>query len=535
MDKFKAFILYVVHVQPFFGILMIKNPDICVVGSGAAGSFLAKSLFGSGLSILILETGGEHSENNIKRYIQNLDIPSINGMNYGFSRQLGGSTNLWAGRVAPFESSDYSLKPSIQSDGWPIEINDLIPFYDKASEIMGLPPYEYFVTNRVNAKHKNVQHLVDMCKRTHLHIKKFVWSSPPFNSRLKLLPDLAEDISIQSSCHVTQIFESKSRDQIDGLEYINNKGETVRIHPKQVVLAAGGVENVRILLNSVSVDANGVGNSHDVVGRYFSTHPKADMGVLLLNKSVPINDPLFVDCDKDGMSARQGIGFTQEKQISDEMLNHYVQLTPMLEYTASTLFENVKNSSALNANLINKNKVLSGFLPGLGHIVFEIIGRIAKLQTKSKKFILRTFLDQHPDKDNRITLSDELDEYGYRKVDIHWRYTDRDRLSVLNFFDDLNNELKSKNIGHIEYSKLQELEEWPMTAIHSHFMGATRMGDNPKTSVVDKNCKVHGYNNLFVAGPSVFPTYGYANPVYTIAALSLRLGEFLKDYCRQNV
>lgn len=511
---------------------MLPNPDICIVGSGAAGSFLAQSLADSGLSVLILETGGDASENDIKRYIRNLDIPSINGMNYGFSRQLGGSTNLWAGRIAPFESSDCSQKPSIQSDGWPIDIRDLVPFYNKASEVMGLPCYDYFVKDREQASYKNTQKLIDACKNTSLHIKKFIWSSPPFNSRLKILPKLSDNITVLSFCHVTQIFESSTQDKIEGIEYVDATSKIHKIEPKHIVLAAGGVENVRILLNSISVSRNGVGNRHDVVGRYFSTHPKADMGVLFLNKAVPINDPLFVDCDENGISARQGIGFTQEKQVSGGMLNHYVQLTPMLEYTASTLFESVKNSSALNANLINKSKVLSGFLPGLGHIVFEIIGRIAKLQTKSKKFILRTFLDQFPDKDNRVVLSDELDEHGFRKVDIHWRFTERDKQSVLAFFDALNIEFETQNMGYIEYSKLKDLEEWPMTAIHSHFMGTTRMGNDPQTSVVNKNCQVHGYSNLFIAGPSVFPTYGYANPVYTVTALSIRLGEFLKDYCR---
>ena len=60
-----------------------------------------------------------------------------------------------------------------------------------------------------------------------------------------------------------------------------------------------------------------------------------------------------------------------------------------------------------------------------------------------------------------------------------------------------------------------------------HIMGTTRMGTSPRDSVVDRDCRVHGYRNLFVAGSSVFPTGGYANPTLTIVALSLRLADTL--------
>jgi choline dehydrogenase-like flavoprotein len=517
---------------------MLNNPDVCIIGSGAAGSFLINELKESGLSVVILETGDFDPDSEINSFISKLNIHKQNHLNYGFSQQVGGSTNLWAGRVAPFEDADFKEKKLIPDSGWPIDLKELIPFYNKASDIMGLPPYEYFLEARNNPDHKHVKKIINAVYFSALDIKKFIWSSPPFNTRKTILKDVLEnkydDIKLHHDCHVTQLIENKDKSKIVAIEYIDQSGVAQKIAPKHTVLAAGGVENVRILLNSKEESPNGIANKEDVVGRYFSTHPKADMGVLLLNKSVPLKDALFLDTHDNNLSSRHGIGIDQETQLKDGYLNHYVQLTPMLEYTASTLFEKVKNSSALNSQLINKSNLLRGFLPGLGLIIFEIIGRLAGLQKKSTKFVLRAFLDQYPNKNNRIKLSEGTDKHGFSKVEIDWELTDKDKDSILKFFNFIDQSLQDSNIGHIEYSKLKELEHWPIIAIHSHFMGTTRMGADPKTSVVDKNCQAHGYSNLFIAGPSIFPTYGYANPVYTIAALSLRLGQFLKRSCRQQ-
>jgi choline dehydrogenase-like flavoprotein len=59
-------------------------------------------------------------------------------------------------------------------------------------------------------------------------------------------------------------------------------------------------------------------------------------------------------------------------------------------------------------------------------------------------------------------------------------------------------------------------------------MGTTRMHADPRQGVVDVNCKVHGVDNLYIAGSSVFPTGGYANPTLTLVALALRLADRLK-------
>ena len=77
---------------------------------------------------------------------------------------------------------------------------------------------------------------------------------------------------------------------------------------------------------------------------------------------------------------------------------------------------------------------------------------------------------------------------------------------------------------------LAEASDWPQPIWGGcHHMGTTKMSKTPKEGVVDKNCRLHTVNNLYIAGSSVFPTVGYAMPTLTIVALALRLGDHLKN------
>ncbi|HET6350140.1 MAG TPA: GMC family oxidoreductase, partial [Candidatus Krumholzibacteria bacterium] len=284
----------------------------------------------------------------------------------------------------------------------------------------------------------------------------------------------------------------------------------------------------RLLLNSTAVRTHGISNDHDMVGRYLSTHPKADMGALILHHRMGTRHPLFTDRVIAGGVTRQGLGLSAAYQRQHRLLNHYVQLLPLLEHKANRLFERIKGTNSVKAPLVDRAPLIRGMLPGLGLLAFEAMGRLGGAQRRASKFILRGFLDQFPDPGNRVTLAPEPGA-ALPRVDIRWRFSDADRASVLSFFDALDADIRARDLGHIEYGPLRALPEWPLIGLHSHYLGTTRMGTDPATSVTTPDARVHGSENLYVAGPSLFPTYGFANPVYTIVALSLRLADHLKE------
>lgn len=499
--------------------------DVCVIGSGPSGGIAAVELARGGFDVLLLEAGGHDPQADEWHGLDALDLSGAADLQFGRAIQLGGSSNLWAGRVAPLEEIDFIEREWVQGSGWPIGSEELQPYYSRAFELVGAADTRTldFQPPPKPADFK------PLFSGGMLEPKIFSWAREPF----KVAPWLAavgEGLSLRvlTDAPVTELCEAENG-VVTAAHVARPDGGVLKIAARCFVLAAGGIETPRIMLNSRGRSATGIGNAHDMVGRYFSTHPKADMAALVLDRTVPVNHPLFTDHKIAGGRTRAGLGLTASAQRRHELPNHYVQLSPLMEYRASRAFEAVRGSGFINSPLIDRSAILRGVLPGLGLLAFEGISRLAGLQSRARTFVLRGFLDQYPEAGNRITLSTERDKSGMPKAKVFWRFSERDRQSVLRFFDVLDGELRRCKLGRIERSKLAELDDWPLTAIHSHFMGGTRMGADPRTSVVDADCRVHGSPNLYVAGPSVFTTYGYANPFLTLAALSFRLAQRIRQ------
>jgi choline dehydrogenase-like flavoprotein len=126
---------------------------------------------------------------------------------------------------------------------------------------------------------------------------------------------------------------------------------------------------------------------------------------------------------------------------------------------------------------------------------------------------------------SRVYLDNEKDKLGMPRLILDWKLSERSVNSSLRLMRLLDEHFRSRNAGFVE-EDLVEIKELPYTDA-SHHLGTTRMSSDPKTGVVDVNCQVHGVNNLYIAGSSVFPTAGHANPTLTIAAMSLRLAYYL--------
>jgi choline dehydrogenase-like flavoprotein len=151
---------------------------------------------------------------------------------------------------------------------------------------------------------------------------------------------------------------------------------------------------------------------------------------------------------------------------------------------------------------------------------------VKKFITKLTHLSIVSYSEQEANKESRVYLGNEKDKLGMPKLILDWRVSDRSLKSSLRLMELLDEHLRKHGVGHIE-ENLSELKRLPYTDA-SHHLGTTRMSPDSKSGVVDVNCQVHGVDNLFVAGSSVFPTAGHANPTLTIAAMSLRLADYLK-------
>lgn len=145
--------------------------------------------------------------------------------------------------------------------------------------------------------------------------------------------------------------------------------------------------------------------------------------------------------------------------------------------------------------------------------------------------------EQVPNPDSRITLSNESDMLGMKRVNVIWKLNKLDKHTVRVLTEFVASEITRLNLGRVKLEDwvLDTENVWPDNLKGAwHHIGTTRMSDEPKQGVVDKNCRVHSTDNLYISGSSVFPTSGYVNPTLTIVALSLRLADHLKSVLNTN-
>lgn len=506
------------------------SASYCVIGSGPAGGVVAVDLAKQGQDVIVIEAGGEKEASSF----DTVDVKNIVGevdVGPGRAFQLGGSSNLWAGRVAPLDPIDLEYRNWVDNITWPLSHESLDTYYRRALELLGLSN-KAFEDNYYSVYNKKFKRFFDGNQAS---LKPFIWSKPPFRIADYISDHVSSEmrgLRILTDATVSEL-ESDPAGKIKTALVICKNGKHIRVKARYFILAAGGLEVPRIMLNSNRVFKNGIGNKNDLVGRFLSTHPKADLAVLKLNRPIFTNNALFSDQSFKDSSVRLGISLSKDVQIADRLLNHYVQLSSFSEIQASKIFELIKKK-VFTSKIIKREQINGRFFRNLGLWVFNRIGRVAKVQPLAWSLVVRGFLDQYPNPDNYVKLSRELDDRGLRKIEVSWRYSDLDKKSVIDFLKKLAHEFSRHGIGELDYSGLESLKEWPLNAMHSHYLGTSRMSSDPNLGVVDENCKVYGCENLFIAGPSIFTTYGNANPFLTICAFSLRLADHLANIRDKN-
>ncbi len=176
---------------------------------------------------------------------------------------------------------------------------------------------------------------------------------------------------------------------------------------------------------------------------------------------------------------------------------------------------------------------VANILGNMGELIPSTYRRFVSPEDRRTILRLRSAIEPVPNPDSRITLGEERDALGQRIVHMDWRLSEADKRTFQRSEELLGIELGRSGVGRLRNSLELEGSEWPDGLLPGwHHMGTTRMHSDPRQGVVDAKCKVHGMANLYVAGSSVFPTYGYVNPTLTIVALAIRLADHVKESLR---
>ena len=514
------------------------DAPVCIVGAGAAGITLARRLLACGHEVLVVDSGGADFEAELQALAAGTssghpyyDVGDVN------LRMVGGTTPIWGGRCAELDPIDFEARPWVPHSGWPIGHADLAPYYREAARELEIAAPEAGRT--VLMQRFPMLRALDTDT---LRVGCWSFDDKPNRFAMPNLGDVVGHPRARLLTHATATALTLSGDgrRIHSVTVKDVSGRQATIRAGRFVLALGGIETPRLMLASNDVAPAGVGNQNDLVGRFFMEHPHARGGRLETPASWPLLAAFGRTHRVDGMRHAALLALQAEAQRTHATLNSAFTLGARQgERDAQFWAMKTYNAMKHRLNPSAGNRRLWRGVKGTALWVHERVDPLRPwllVKSRARELAIIVRAEQAPNPDSRITLGGERDALGVPRVDLNWRLTELDKHSVRVLVEAMDGEMRRLGFGQVVPAAWLEdpATLWrndPLISAHPiggyHHMGTVRMADVPSQGVVDRDGKVHGVENLFVAGSSVFPTSGWANPTFSLMALALRLGDHL--------
>ena len=508
--------------------------DVCIVGAGPAGITVARELIGNGARVWLLESGGRDVERRAQRLNrgQSVGYP-IHLPHQSRVRAFGGTTRHWfapgdeSWAARPLDPVDFEVRPGVRYSGWPFDRAHLDPYYAHAQALCQLGPFDYDPGRWTDPARTPPLPLPSGTVETTL----FQHGTADFDGYYQELVR-APNVTLLLHASVVDLGTGEDPGVVDRVEVRREDGSRCFVRARLVVLAAGGIENPRLLLLSRRTHGRGLGNDRDLVGRFFAERLSARTGFIV--PAIPdLTGPAgFYDVHEaaPGVRVQGALRVRDAVQREGQLLNcAFFLATRSLSMTAEAV-----RSVATLVKARRRRPLPAGMLGHLGNIATGLgdLGAFARDRVRRPDgarsvLVLRAQAEQAPNPDSRVTLGTRRDQFGLPVARVDWRPTSSDRASIRASQEAVDTVLRAAGLGHVE---LMLGDEHPPALLEGNFhhLGATRMHTDPSLGVVDADCRVHGVRNLYVAGSSVFPTYGCSNPTLTVVALALRLADHLK-------
>lgn len=523
----------------------IIEKDICIVGGGAAGITIARELRNQPYEVCILESGGFDFE----QATQSLYDGANAGISYfplgeARARYLGGSTNLWGGWSRPFDEVDFEKRSWVPYSGWPVTRSELLPYYHRAQQACHLGSYAYDVSSWEETL-KQLQ--CDRLPLNEAQVETCIWQVIPpthlrFGEAYRTELEQAKNVSTYLHANVVEIETNDTAQAVTRLQVASLDDKKFWVKAKVFILAVGGIENPRLLLLANKVQSCGLGNQHDLVGRFFMEHPLLKSGKVQFSQPAGLYTQKVIQAGELYMGA--GFNLPQPVQEREQLLNFSTRLLPVRDEGLEA-FQRLRHRIPQAKTPEAFPRIVQGhryrnntsIVNDLGKVVTHLDSVVAKIYTKLLKsnavqepqgYNTLMIGEQAPNPDSRVTLSPERDKLGLNRVKLDWRLNSLDKYTMLRSQQLVAQELERSGVGQLQIELTNDDASWQSLTSSYHHMGTTRMSSNPRQGVVDKNCRIHGMGNLYVAGSSVFPTGGHSNPTLTIVALSIRLADHVK-------
>lgn len=509
--------------------------DLCILGGGAAGITIANELHSTGLDIVVLESGGLEFDDQDQALYQaaDFDEPYPDPL-WSRLRYWGGATNHWEGNCSPLSDIDFEERSFVPHSGWPFDRAKLQTYYDRAKRYCQLGTGSF---DQQDWSDRSEVSSLDL-SRSKLRTGLSRYSPPTLFGQV-WGPHLIEGSAVRvfHKANVTNVEFDERTTEVRRVEVRSATGSSFFVKSGVFVMCLGGIENARLLRFWNYGNDNRLGNQCDSVGRYYMDHPVVEAAVLL---PIPTQET-FAFYQPHEVDSGEITGFlelSKETLLENNLTNIRMPLIP-----ASTYF--LSDGVSSYHILKEKEKLLERFGETWRHLrnvlldldmVVEAMGRKRKGKRTFEKsddfagFLMDIMMEQLPNRENRIALSKNVDAFGVPKVDVQWQLSQAEIDNTWKALDVVAREVGRLGLGRLRILKDRSARIWgSQLSFGNHHMGSTRIWKDPEHGVVNENLRVHGTQNLFVAGSSVFPTGGHVPPTLTVVALSIRLADHIKE------
>lgn len=510
----------------------VLDTDVAIVGGGAAGITIARRLAGARRNVCLIESGGFEPDDDVQSLYEGstsgVTYPALDSMR---ARYLGGTTNMWGGWCRPLDGVDFERREWLPHSGWPISRAALEPYYRRARAIceLGSTLYDGVAPASLGLDGGGAILENDLVRAA------FFQFSPPTRFGERYRRDLAKAATLRCllNTNVVDFEMSDDGSAVTGLVLACLQGPRFTVRARTVVLAAGGIENARLLMQPTPKRSRGLGNTDDMAGRFFMDHPVVGAGRLLIRAeglaAVYGDRSKYKDAELLGCIAP-----TARFLRAQRSLNFLATVGPLARHRTS----NAEDKEIDDGGVATGRPAPAAPPPRIGLQAFDVMRRtlpsVQPIGPELIEYAIGINVEVMPDPDNRLTLTADRDALGLQRVHLHWRPHVFEKRSMLAGLQAIGRSLLQQRLGRM-YLRVPETSEWlgdTFWGRHhygNHHSGTTRMSTSPLTGVVDRNCRVHDVRNLYVAGSSVFSTIGAAHPTLTVVALAVRLADHLAE------
>lgn len=465
------------------------NTQISVVGCGLAGLALAGDLSDAGYQVTLFE-GGAHSvsDASLDAYSGTCTFSDQMGrskrrddyLRTSRLRMLGGTANLWGGSLTYLDALDFEDRPWVPGGGWPVKKEELREAYFKASTYLHakypgtdnadiVSPYPEFDLSFSDTLVNTFKQRSKVANTRQFHVQQKVRS-------------LAKRLDVYYNATLVKLVFSGSR--VSEIEFRNENRDRLRVRSDIVLLCCGGIENARILL----LHEHEIPITNRNTGRYF------------------MENVIFNDCGS--------IHFPNDS-MTTELYDHPKGFEGFFELSEAYRRDRALQSLKIGLRRTDKSP-------------YSFAGARRSKDRSGSVVDFRILIGEvTPNRNSRVKLSDQKDAFGVPRVLLDWRLSQSDHRNMVKSLRTFARELGRTQKGRVRLN----LDESMLVDNNpgNHHMGTTRMHHDPEFGVTDRYGRVHGLENLYIGGSSLFTTSGSAHPTVNLLALAYWTSEYLKS------